>query len=147
MIRRTRHWLGAAAIAMALCGAGPAAAQGILTSMAEEIQDKGKPVAGFEVFAAILDVPGDSGDLRVIEAKHPGRLRMVWSRPMPRADGWQVFFADFRPESGLLFLTDEDGKLWRAVRLIKDAVPVPLDRTEAQPEFERERDFWLRWAR
>ena len=143
----TRHRLAAAAICAALLAALPAAAEGILTSLAEEVQVKGKQAAGFTEFAEALKVPDDIGTLRVVRAKHPGRLRMVWSRPMPRAAGWQVFFADFRPESGLLFLTDESGGLWRAVRWPKGALPIPLDRAEAQPEFERERSFWLRWAR
>jgi len=147
MIKRTRHLLAVAAIWATLFSAPTAAAEGILTSLAEEVQVKGSQAAGFTEFAAALDVPDDIGTLRVVRAKHPGRLRMVWSRPMPRAAGWQVFFADFRPETGLLFLTDDDGALWRAVRLSKDAPPTPLDRVEAQPEFERERAFWLRWAR
>ena len=147
MTKPTRTGLAAAAICAALFCALPAAAEGILTGLAEEVQIKGNEAAGFAEFAEALMVPYDIGTLRVVQAKHPGRLRMVWSRPMPGAEGWQVFFADFRPESGLLFLTDDAGALWRAVRLSKDVPPVPLDRAEAQPEFERERAFWLRWAR
>jgi hypothetical protein len=147
MTKESRRRLTVAAICMALLVAVPAMAEGILTSLAEEVQVKGRPASGFEKFAAALDVPDDIGTLRAVRAKHPGRLRMVWSRPMPGAEGWQVFFADFRPESGLLFLTDDSGTLWRGVRLQKDAPPVAMDRAEAQPEFERERAFWLRWAR
>ena len=148
MTRRARRRFGAVAMILAtLLAAMPAAADGILTSLAKEVQVKGKEAAGFAKFAEALRVPDDIGTLRAVQAKHPGRLRMVWSRPMPQAEGWQVFFADFRPESGLLFLTDESGGLWRAVRLSKDTPPVTLDRAEAQAEFERERAFWLRWAR
>jgi hypothetical protein len=147
MTIRTCHRLAAALICAALLCALPAAAEGILTSLAEEVQIKGKPAGGFAKFAEALNVPDDIGTLRAVPAKHPGRLRIVLSRPMPGAEGWQVVFADFRPESGVLFLTDDSGALWRAVRMFNNASPVVLDRVEAQPEFERERAFWLRWAR
>jgi hypothetical protein len=127
----------------------PAAAQAErpLASLAREVQSKGAPAEDFDKFAQILGVEKDDGSLRVIRFKHGGRIRMVWTRILPNAGEFDVFFADFRPEFGLLFYTDEDAALRRAVRLAQDIPPVELSPAEARADFERERDYWLRWAR
>ncbi|MCP4329612.1 MAG: hypothetical protein GY791_14385 [Alphaproteobacteria bacterium] len=118
-----------------------------LSEMAEEIMTKGEPVEGFAKFAEALDVSPDDEMVRVIRAKHGSRLRMVWVRPVFETQSWDIFFADFRPEVGLLFLTDEGGELRKGIRMHKNIPPLEMTPLEAQPTFERERAFWLRWAR
>ena len=120
----------------------------MLASLAREVQSKGEAASDFDNFAAILGVAEDDGSLRLIRFTHNQRGRSVWTRLLPEATDYEVYFADFRPEFGLLFKTNEDGTLERAFRLAPGGIPpLELDHDAAMSDFERERAYWLRWAR
>ncbi len=146
-ISRRAALLVATAVATIAFAAGTSRGQELLTDLAKEVQTKGEPAADFDVFAEPLGVAEDDGTLRVIRTKHRGRLRMVWARRLPDSARFDVVFADFQPEYGMLYLTDDSGGLRRAVRLTRDIPTLQIGAEAALPGFEKERDFWLRWAR